>query len=52
MKNEKLVRVHLTLLESDYREFKKQCQDDFCSISSALKRLVRQQLRKGGQKSE
>jgi len=44
---EKLVRVHLTLLQSDYATFKKMCKDNFSSISSELKRLIRHQLNKG-----
>ena len=43
---EKLKRIHLTLLEADLEKFRKQCKENFTSISAELKRLIRKELKK------
>ncbi|MBR6162633.1 hypothetical protein IKQ26_01905 [bacterium] len=43
---EKLKRVHLTLLASDLEEFRKQCKENFSTISAELKRLIRKEIQK------
>ena len=43
-KNDKLKRIHLTLLASDLEKFRKQCKANFSSISAELKRLIRKEI--------